>query len=88
MKKKKRKSKAKKFCNRKKIILVILLLLLCFVGISFAWLMTSIQGEKEVSILVDTIKLELDESASEGIRSEEHTSELSHQWKSRMPSSA
>jgi len=68
MKKKKRKSKAKKFCNRKKIILVILLLLLCFVGISFAWLMTSIQGEKEVSILVDTIKLELDESASEGIQ--------------------
>ncbi len=30
--------------------------------------MTTIQGEKDVSILVDTIDLELDESASEGIK--------------------
>ena len=38
------------------------------IGLSYAWLMTTLQGEKEVSILVDTIDLELDESASEGIQ--------------------
>ena len=38
------------------------------IGLSYAWLMTTLQGEKDVSILVDTIDLELDESASEGIQ--------------------
>lgn len=49
-------------------ILVLVLLIVLVIGLSYAWLMTTIQGEKEVSILVDTIDLELDESASEGIQ--------------------
>ena len=57
--------------NKKKkyvIILVLVLLIVLVIGLSYAWLMTTLQGEKEVSILVDTIDLELDESASEGIQ--------------------
>ncbi len=50
------------------IILVLVLLIVLVIGVSYAWLMTTLQGEKEVSILVDTIDLELDESASEGIQ--------------------
>ena len=57
--------------NKKKkyvIILVLVLLIVLVIGLSYAWLMTTLQGEKNVSILVDTIDLELDESASEGIQ--------------------
>ena len=57
--------------NKKKkyvIILVLVLLIVLIIGLSYAWLMTTLQGEKDVSILVDTIDLELDESASEGIQ--------------------
>ena len=50
------------------IIGIIIILLLLIIGISYAWLMTTLQGEKDISILVDTIDLELDESASEGIQ--------------------
>ncbi len=49
------------------VISVLVLLILLVVGLSYAWLMTTLKGEKEVSILIDTIDLELDESASEGI---------------------
>ena len=56
--------------NKKKniVILVLVLLIVLVIGLSYAWLMTTLQGEKNVSILVDTIELELDESASEGIQ--------------------
>ena len=57
--------------NKKKkyiVILVLVLLIVLIIGLSYAWLMTTLQGEKDVSILVDTIDLELDESASEGIQ--------------------
>ena len=55
--------------NKKKIVILCLtVLLVMIIGLSYAWLMTSLQGEKNVSILVDTIDLELDESASEGIQ--------------------
>ena len=57
--------------NKKKkyvIILVLVLLIVLVIGLSYAWLMTTLQGKKEVSILVDTIDLELDESASNGIQ--------------------
>ena len=56
--------------NKKKyiVILVLILLIVLLIGLSYAWLMTTLKGEKDVSILVDTIDLELDESASEGIQ--------------------
>ncbi len=55
--------------KRKKIIfLVLVILIILVIGLSYAWLMTTLQGNKNVSILVDTIDLELDESASEGIQ--------------------
>ena len=57
--------------NKKKkyiVILVLVLLIVLIIGLSYAWLMTTLQGEKDVSILVDTIDLELDESTSEGIQ--------------------
>ena len=57
--------------NKKKkyiVILVLVLLIVLIIGLSYAWLMTTLQGEKDVSILVNTIDLELDESASEGIQ--------------------
>ena len=59
--------------NKKKkyiviLVLVLVLLIVLIIGLSYAWLMTTLQGEKDVSILVDTIDLELDESASEGIQ--------------------
>ncbi len=56
--------------KRKNIIIVIVLLILIalLIGLSYAWLTTSFQGNKNVNILVDTIDLELDESASEGIK--------------------
>ena len=54
--------------NKKKFIIgILIILLLLIIGFSYAWLMTSLQGEKDISILVNTIDLELDESASEGI---------------------
>ena len=56
--------------KKKKIIIILALvvLMVLILGLSYAWLMTTIQGEKNVSILVDTIDLELDESASNGIQ--------------------
>ena len=60
----KKKKKQKKYV----IILVLVLLIVLVIGLSYAWLMTTLQGKKEVSILVDTIDLELDESASNGIQ--------------------
>ena len=55
--------------NKKKYIVIVILVLLIVmvVGLTYAWLMTTIEGKKDISILVDTIDLELDESASEGI---------------------
>ena len=55
--------------NKKKyiVIVVLVLLIVMVVGLTYAWLMTTIEGKKDISILVDTIDLELDESASEGI---------------------
>ena len=68
-------SRRSDYCNEKKkkqkkyvIILVLVLLIVLVIGLSYAWLMTTLQGKKEVSILVDTIDLELDESASNGIQ--------------------
>ena len=58
------KSKKKKYI----IILILVLLIVLLIGLSYAWLMTTLQGKKNVSILVETIDLELDESASEGIQ--------------------
>ena len=54
--------------KKKKIIIILALvvLMVLILGLSYAWLITTIQGEKNVSILVDTI--DLDESASEGIQ--------------------
>ena len=55
--------------NKKKFIIgILIILLLLIIGLSYAWLMTTIQGKKDISILVNTIDLELDESASEGIQ--------------------
>ena len=56
--------------KRKNIIIsiVLILLVIILIGLSYAWLMTTLQGEKKVTILVDTIDLELDENASEGIQ--------------------
>ena len=56
--------------NKRKniVILVLVLLIVLIIGLSYAWLMTTLNGKKDVSILVDTIDLELDESASNGIQ--------------------
>lgn len=54
--------------KKKKYVIILVLLIVLVIGLSYAWLMTTLQGEKNVSILVDTIDLELDESASEGIQ--------------------
>lgn len=54
--------------KRRLVIAILVILLILIIGLSYAWLMTTIQGKKNVSILVDTIDLKLDESASEGIQ--------------------
>ena len=56
--------------KQKKIIIgsVLVLVIIVLLGLSYAYLMTTINGQKNVSILVDTIDLELDESSSNGIQ--------------------
>ena len=56
--------------NKKKkiiIIVVIVLLIVLIIGLSYAWLRTAVEGERNVQITVGDISIVLDDSSSNGI---------------------
>ena len=61
-------SKKKKGSNGKIISFIILFLIVIIIGLSYAWLRTTLVGEKDVQIVVGDLDLELDESSTEGIQ--------------------
>ena len=58
-------SKKKKGSNGKIISFIILFLIVIIIGLSYAWLRTTLVGEKDVQIVVGDLDLELDESSTE-----------------------
>ncbi len=55
--------------NKKKIVVAILIILIfAVIGITYAWLRTAFNGEKDVQIVVGDLDLILDESNTEGIQ--------------------
>ena len=56
--------------NKKKriVILCLIVSLVMIIGISYAWLRTVLEGEKNVKIVVGDLNLVLDESSTEGIQ--------------------
>ena len=60
--------KKKKGSNGKIISFIILFLIVIIIGLSYAWLRTTLVGEKDVQIVVGDLDLELDESSTEGIQ--------------------
>ena len=54
--------------KKKSIVTVVILLIVIFIGLSYAWLRTTINGEKNVQLVVGNIDLVLDESSTNGIR--------------------
>ena len=62
------KNKQKRKEGKKIIALSFSILLLVILGVSYAWLRTTIEGEKNVQLVVGDISLVLDESTSNGIQ--------------------
>ena len=53
--------------NKRKVIIILFVLLIVIIGISYAWLRTVVEGNKNIQITVGEISIVLDDASTNGI---------------------